>query len=232
MLSINHKNSVKILTIVYFVNAFIEICAEYFSIKTLILITKPLIPFLLITLYWFSSIKKNYLFFLIMFFSIITNILFIPKSPTALFYGVIAFTFHRILLIYYIFITSKIKNISAFVFVTIPLLFIFFYLFFASSDVPQNSYTLLIAHNIMGAILGGLGIANYIVNDSKQNSLLLITVLLFIGLQLVIYVERYYLYNFSLEHIRPLAMILNVLAFYAFYKYVIMAESNNNRLSL
>ena len=109
---------------------------------------------------------------------------------------------------------------------------IFFYLFFASTDVPENSYELLILLNVMGAILGGIGISNYILNDNKQNSLLMISVLMFLGLQMVVYVERYYLASIFLECIRPLAMLLNVLAFYIFYKYVIAAESNDNRSSL
>lgn len=228
MIGVINKKTVTILTIVYFINALIEILAEYFSCKTIIFITKPLIPFLLISLYWCSSIKKNLVFVIIMLFSLITNILFIPKSPNALFYGVIAFTFHRILLIYYLFYLSKIKNYIPFILTTIPLLFIFFYLFFISSNVPQNSYALIFFHNIMGAVIGGIGISNYIVNDNKRNSILMISVLLFLGLQLVIFVEKYYLYNFSLEFIRPLAMLLNVLAFYTFYKYVIVTESNTN----
>lgn len=116
--------------------------------------------------------------------------------------------------------------------ITIPLLAIFFYLFFASTDVPDNSYFLLILLNIMGAILGGIGISNYILNDNKQNSLLMISALLFIGLQMVVYVERYYLSSMILEYVRPLAMVFNVFAFFTFYKYVIAVESNNYRPAL
>ncbi len=226
------NNIVKFLTIVYFANALIEIIAEFYSTDTVIFLAKPLIPFLLIVLYWFSSKKRNLLFILIMFFSLVTNLLFIPKSPQALYYGVIAFTFHRILLIYFIFTVSKIRNFLLFGLVTIPLLLIFFYLFFASSDVPQNSYALLIILNIMGAVMGGIGISNYIIKDNKQNSLLMISVLLFLGLQMVVYVERYYLSNVSLDCIRPLAMLLNVLAFFAFYKYVLASESDDDRLPI
>ena len=232
MLSYLNKNSVKIITIIYFINAIIEVVSEYYSDSKLIFLTKPLIPFLLMVLYWLSSERKNLLFIIIMLFSLITNVLFIPKSPSCLFYGVIAFTIHRILLIYYVYILSKIKNIKLFVAVTIPLLAIFFYLLYSSTDVPENSYELLILLNIIGAILGGIGISNYALNDNKQNSLLMISALLFLGLQMVVYVERYYLASIIHEYIRPLAMVLNVLAFYTFYKYVIASELNNNRSSL
>ncbi len=232
MLSDTKKNIITIITIIYFANALIEVVSEYYSNNTIIFLAKPLIPFLLIVLYYFSSERRNFLFISIMFFSLITNVLFIPKTPICLFYGLIAFTIHRILLIYYIYILSKIKNIKLFVAVTISLLAIFFYLFFASSDIPDNSYALLILQNILGAILGGIGITNYILNDNKQNSLLMISVLLFLSLQMVIYVERYYLTSIFFEYIRPLAMALNVIAFYSFYKYVITVESNYNRFAL
>ena len=232
MLSDLKRNIVKIITIIYFTNAVIEVVSEYYSNNTVIFLAKPLIPFLLIVLYCFSSERKNPLFIIIMFFSLVTNVLFIPKTPSCLFYGIVAFTIHRILLIYYVYILSKIKNIKLFLAVTISLLAIFFYLFFSSTDVPENSYELLILLNVMGAILGGIGISNYVINDNKQNSLLLISVLMFLGLQMVVYVERYYLASILLECIRPLAMLLNVLAFYIFYKYVIAAESNDNRPAL
>lgn len=226
------NNIVKILTTVYFANALIEIIAEFYSNNTVIFLTKPLIPFLLIVLYWFSSQKKNKLFILLMLLSLITNLLFIPKSPTALFYGVVVFTFHRLVLIYLIFKLVGIVRPKLFVLVGLPLLFIFFYLFFASSDVPENTYGLLVVHNIMAAVLGGIGISNYIVNDNKQNSLMMIASLLFLGLQMVVYVERYYRYNISLEHIRPLAMLLNVLAFFVFCKFVLSTESDRDRPTL
>jgi len=226
------RNIVKIITIIYFANGVIEVVSEYYSNNTVIFLAKPLIPFLLIVLYWFSSERKNPLFIIIMFLSLVTNVLFIPKTYLCLFYGVIVFTIHRILLIYYVFILSKIINTKLFAIVTIPLLAIFFYLFFSSTDVPEDSYALLILNNVMAAIIGGIGISNYILTDSKQNSLLMISVLLFIGLQMVIYIERYYLASIMLEYIRPFAMVLNVLAFFTFYKYVIAVESNNNRSSL
>lgn len=219
------SNTLKTLTIVYFINAIIEVIAEGYSCLPIIFITKPLIPFLLIGLYYFDSVKKNGLFFLIMLFSLITNLLFIPNTQESLLYGVIAFTIHRIILIFLIFKIVKIKDYIPFILATIPLGFIFFYLF-AYTDVPQNSYYLIVLHNIMASMLGGIAIASYVMNDTKQNSLLLISVLLFLGLQLVIYIEKYYLVEIKYHYLRPLAMTLNVLAFFTFYKFVVVSEKN------
>lgn len=52
--------------------------------------------------------------------------------------------------------------------------------------------------------------------------------MLFVILQLSVFIERYYLYDEYSQVLRPLSMSLNGLAFYTFYRYVIEAEKSNN----
>lgn len=217
------KSTVKIITIMYFLNAVIEILAETFSFKMVILITKPLIPLLLMILYHSTSLKRDKLFYVILFLSLITNLFFIPNSKECLFYGLITYTFHRILLLILIFRIVRIKNYVPFFLSTLPLGFIFFFLV-TSSDIPENSYYLIVFQSVMAAVLGGIAIASYSVNDSKENSLLLISILLFLALQLVVYIEKYFFKDSHSIYLRPLAMTLNVCAFYVFYKFVIASE--------
>ncbi|WP_395067307.1 hypothetical protein [Flavobacterium sp.] len=221
------KNLVKVFTLLYTINAIVEVMAEYFSLKIILFITKPLIPILLMVMYFYESPKHYKLFYILMFFSLLTNLLFIPNTKEALFYGVITYTIHRIFLLIVIFNTAKVKNLVSFFLATLPLGFIFFYLFVAA-DVPENSYYLIFFHNLMAAVLGGAAISIYIESDTKQNSLLLISILLFLGLQLVIYIEKYYMINFYSIYIRPLAMTLNIVAFYVFYKFLITSERLDN----
>lgn len=217
------KSNVKIIAIMYFLNAVFEILAETFSFKMVILITKPLIPFLLMILYHYTSLKRDKLFYVILFLSLITNLFFIPNSKECLFYGLITYTFHRILLLILIFRIVRIKNYVPFFLSTLPLGFIFFFLV-TSSDIPENSYYLIVFQSVMAAVLGGIAIACYSVNDSKENSLLLISILLFLALQLVVYIEKYFFKDSHSIYLRPLAMTLNVCAFYIFYKFVIASE--------
>ena len=217
------KSTVKIIPIMYFLNAVIEILAETFSFKMVILITKPLIPLLLMILYHYTSLKRDKLFYVILFLSLITNLFFIPNSKECLFYGLITYTFHRILLLILIFRIVRIKNYVPFFLSTLPLGFIFFFLV-TSSDIPENSYYLIVFQSVMAAVLGGIAIASYSVNDSKENSLLLISILLFLALQLVVYIEKYFFKDSHSIYLRPLAMTLNVCAFYVFYKFVIASE--------
>ncbi|WP_298306199.1 hypothetical protein [Flavobacterium sp.] len=231
-MSLSIKNNIiKIISFFYLFNAIVEVIAETFSYEPIIFITKPLIPILLMVLYFYTSKSNCKLFYVIMFFSLLTNLLFIPNTADSLFYGVITYTIHRIFLLILIFRIIKIKDYIPFFLATLPLGFIFFYLF-AASDVPENSYYLIFFHNLIAAVLGGVAISSYVMNDSKQNSYLLISVLLFLGLQLVIYIEKYYMVDSHSYILRPLAMTLNILAFYMFYQFVVISEKNQTTIDL
>ena len=223
MFKINN-NFTKIILALFFINAIVEIIAETFAYKPVIYITKPLIPILLMVLYWFSSSVKNTLFFLILLFSAVTNLLFIPSSTNFLFFAIIAFTIHRILLLFYIFKFVKITSFKFFILATIPIIAVFYYLLIESTNIPDNSYFILFFQILLIGTLVGLALANYIKADNLQNTYLMISALLFAGLQLVIYIEKYFLVGENFIILRPIAMSLNVMAFFSFYKFIMVTE--------
>ena len=226
------ENIVKSLTVCYFTIAFFEVIVEYFVNRQLICILKPVIPLFLIVIYYIESDKKNVLFIAALLLSLITNILFIPNTPTYLFYGLLIFTVHQIIVIYLIFSLQKVNDSIPLIIATTPFLLIFFYLFLETGEIPQNSIYLIIFQNLLISMFAGLALSSYFMNDNKQNSVLLISALLFVMLQFVVFVEKYYLINEFEELFRPLAMTFNALAFFSFYKYVIVAEkSHNDRLT-
>lgn len=222
------KNIINSLTVCYFTIAFFEVIAEYFVNRPLICILKPVIPLFLIVIYYIESDKKNVLFIAALLLSLITNILFIPNTPTYLFYGLLVFTVHRIIVIYLIFSLQKVNDSIPLIIATIPFLLIFFYLFLETGEIPQNSIYLIIFQNLLISMFAGIALSSYFMNDNKQNSVLLISALLFVMLQFVVFVEKYYLINEFEELFRPLAMTFNALAFFSFYKYIVVAEKSNN----
>ena len=226
------ENIIKSLTVGYFVMAFFEVIAEYFVNRPIICALKPVIPLVLIVIYYIESDKKNMLFIVALLLSLITNILFIPNTPSYLFYGVLVFTIHRIIVIYLIFHFQKVNDFIPLIIATTPFLLIFFYLFLETPEIPQNSIYIIIFQNLLISLFAGIALSSYFMNDNKQNSILLISALLFVMLQFVVFVEKYFLVNEFEEMFSPLAMTFNALAFFSFYKYVITAEkSNSNRLS-
>ncbi|MDI1316952.1 lysoplasmalogenase family protein [Flavobacterium sp.] len=224
----NRQNIVKALSISYFVVAIFEVIAEFFANRPIICILKPIIPLFLVAVYYIESDKKNILFIVSLLLSLITNILFIPNTPQYLFYAVIVFTIYRIISIYIIFSLQKVIDFIPIVIATAPFLLIFFYLFIETAEIPENSFYIIVIQNILMSLLAGIALASYVMNDNKQNSILLISALLFVMLQFVVFVEKYFLKNEFEELFRPLAMTLNSLAFFTFYKYIITAEKSNN----
>lgn len=218
------ENIIKTLTICYFVIAFLEVLAEYFVNGTIICTLKPILPLLLILLYGIESSKKNGVFIIALLLSSVTNFLFIPNTPTCLFYAVLVFTVHRIIVIYLIFTHQKLKDYIPIIIATAPFLLIFFYLFSETTEIPENSVYILIFQNLLISLFAGIALSSYVMNDNKQNSILLISALLFVMLQFVVFIEKYFLVDEFEELFRPLAMSLNALAFYSFYKYIVTAE--------
>ena len=222
------ENIIKSLTVGYFVIAFFEVIAEYMVNRPIICALKPVIPLVLIVIYYIESDKRNMLFIMAILLSLITNILFIPNTPSYLFYGVLVFTIHRVIVIYLIFHFQKVNDFIPLIIATAPFLLIFFYLFLETVEIPHNSIYIIIFQNLLISLFAGIALSSYFMNDNKQNSILLISALLFVMLQFVVFVEKYFLVNEFEEMFRPLAMTLNALAFFSFYKYVITAEKLNN----
>ncbi len=220
----NIKSIVTSLTICYFLIALLEVYSEYISYKPIIFIFKPLLTILLFIMYFFNSEKRNLLFCIVLLTSLITNILFIPNTQNYLLYAIVIFTIHRIIVIYLILKLQKIKDIIPVILGTAPFILIFFYLFVETTDIPENSFLILVIQNILISLFAGLSLSCYIMNDNKQNSILLISALLFVMLQFTVFIEKYYLTNEFQHLFRPLAMSLNTLAFFSFYKYVTIAE--------
>ena len=216
------------LTICYFVIAFFEVLAEYFVGNAIIYILKPILPLFLILIYSIESDKKDKLFIAALLLSSLTNILFIPDSSAFLYYGVVVFTVHRLIVIYLILLHQKVKDYVPTIIATAPFLLIFFYLFSETTEIPRDSIYILIFQNLLIAIFAGIALSSYVMNDNKQNSILLISALLFVMLQFVVFIEKYFLINEFQELFRPLAMTLNALAFFSFYKYLVTAEKSYN----
>lgn len=215
------------LTILLFVVALTEIIAEYFRVMPIIYVFKPSISLVLMLLYWETSSKREILFFLTIGTSLLTNVLFIPKSMEFIFWGLIVFIFHRIINIYYIIKVTKIKEVVPILLASVPFLLVFFYIFFDTDLLSSKIYYIMILHNILISLLGGFALANYVLNDNRKSFWLTLCVLFFVSLHFIIFIEKFYL---SLKIYRPIAMALNTMAYYSFYKFIIENEQSTNEL--
>ena len=231
MFTLKHENIYgKWLTILFFVIVIIEVTAEMFSDKLLIYIFKPLLSIGIMALYWNASNERRFLFLIVLFLSLITNVLFIPNTKNLLFIGLLVFFVHRILLIYYIIRVIKLKDYIPLFIAIMPFLFLFFYLLLISSEIEMKSYLILIFQNVLISFIGGLALSEYIMNYNKMKAWLLIFGLLSVMQYFIVFIEKYYLMNLAPIALRPLAMLLNASVYYAFYRFIMDAEKTNTVL--
>ncbi|RKS14580.1 hypothetical protein [Flavobacterium sp. 120] len=205
----------------------IEVLAELFSFKVILFAFRPLVAILLIYLYWVTSEERNVLFYMTVFFLLLTSIFILFESILFLILGLIGIFTHRILLIFYIIKLNKIKDFVPILIAIIPFVFIFSYLLSISDEIPKGSYYPLVAQNILVSILAGVILSNYFMNDSNNSPWLAIFGLLSTALYFTVFIEKCFLSNLPPTYFRPLAMILYVTSYYSFYRFVIDAETIN-----
>lgn len=213
----------------YFGLLFVQMTVDFFELNAVSLLVRIAMPVLLGALYHLHSAKRNLLFYVAMILLLISNLLFFYADKMLFFFAILAFMLLRTVMIIHIFRLTSDKNYLHIFVGSFPFLVIFFYLISATSEISNAQFNILIIQSILISILGGISVVNYFKNENRQHSWLLISTLLFIGLRFIVFIERYFAFSLSLAIYRPIEILLSVFAFYTFYKYVIAAESNDNK---
>ncbi|TDD77387.1 hypothetical protein [Flavobacterium caseinilyticum] len=207
--------------------AIIEVVAELFSFKVILFAFRPLIALMILYLYWITSKERSVLFFITIFFLLLTSIFIILETELFLKLGLVGIVIHRLLLIIYIIKLNKVKDYIPILIAIIPFVFIFSYLLSISDGIPEGSYYPLLVQNILVSILGGVILSNYFMTETTNTPWLSIFGVLFIALYFTVFIEKLFLNNLPPTYFRPLGMVLYVTSYYAFYKFVIDTEKLN-----
>lgn len=221
------NNLVRLITGFYFTIATVEVTAELYLFKPIVFIFEPLMLLLLMILYWTTSSLKSLFFFGAIFFLLLSNILFLQNTEKMLYFGFVAFLTHQSVIIVYIIKLTKLRDYVPSVIAITPFLFVFFYLFSVSSEIPKNSYHFLVIQNILVSVIGAITLSDYTMKDNKKNPWLLIFGLLTVALYFIVFIEKYYFTDLALSIFKLLGMVLNAAVYYAFYKFVIETEGLN-----
>ncbi len=224
MMKNNDKTLVTVISSFYFIIALYEILAYSIFNETLVFSTIS-IPVLLIALYFLSSVKQNLLFFSILFFLLIESAwMLLYDSRFSV--GIICSSIQKIALIILIFKLIKERNYLYLSVVSFAFLLIFLYLFSTTSETSYVDFKFLMLQNILTSVLGGIAVSSYMIDDNRKNSWLLISILLFIGLRFMLFIQSFYLTDLTLPVIKPIIITLNIFAYFTLYKFVIEAEKN------
>ncbi|WP_367753373.1 hypothetical protein [Flavobacterium sp. WC2430] len=215
----------KSLIALFFLMGFIEVVSDDSYIQYTI---KPLQIMLLFALYSYTSIRKNPLFFINMIFLLIGRMLFVPKEKHMLFYALIAVFFHRIIEIYYVIKLTKIKDYIPPLLASIPFLIYFLYLVSIPDSVLIRSYLILIVQIVLISVLSGIILSQYLLTFNRKDIWLFVYGIMSLMQTFVIFIEKFYLSDFKITSLRPMALFLNTIVCFSFYKFVITTERLND----
>jgi hypothetical protein len=232
MNSITANQVLKAISIVYFLSALIEIGAGLYNNTSLTLVTRIATPVLLSVLYCIKSERRDTMFFTIMGLLLVSNVCFYFKTYALYFIGISTFILLRVTTLALVFKLTRKKNYLYILIATFPFLLIFFYLVSVTNDIPNYEFNILVIQSILISMLGGIAVVSYLQNDNRHNSWLLISTLLFIGLRFIVFIERYFLADINIVIYRPIEVVLNVFAFFTFYKFVTTAEIDDNEIKI
>lgn len=220
----NHKHFLGL----YFAIAAIGLSCDLFTAGSAFYNFKPFLSLSLMVLYWKTSIKRNAVFFAILFFLLVSNILFALKQEKLIIYAINTIFIYEILIIVYIIRLIKLKDFVPCLIALTPFLFIFFYLFSEASGIPENNYSFLIIQNILTSIIGAITFSNFALNNYYKNTWILLFGLLFVTMYFLKFIEKYYLYGVALSIFRISQTILYTAVYFIFYKFVIEMETSED----
>lgn len=218
----NREVKIKVLTILFFGITSLLIIAEYFQFQEVVFYLKPLLIPSLFVLYIFKTNEICKYYLLALFFAFLSNVLLLFPEPKLLLYGIIAFMLYRLTSIIVVLKNGDRVAFLPLSLATIPFLFLFSYLIDMMVSPDHPSFYATIVNDIIISIFCGIGLSNYVLNDSKQNSWLLISTLLFTFLVILFMFDKFYL---SFQIFKPLSAIVFSLAHYAFLKFMEKTEN-------
>lgn len=220
-----------ILTFVFIGIVIIDLFGEYLGNKQIVSVAKPLISIVLLFIYWINSCERDMLFIVTLLFGLLSTVLFIPNDMTIILWGVAAFAVHRLFLILFLLRILHTRDYVPIVIASLPVLIIFFYLLSITTNLNIITMILFSVNNILISFFCGTVISNYFMKMENKNPWLLISALMFVALQLIVYIEKFYLLEFSPRILRPTAVFFLAMALFTLVRGVLSQERLNRDAS-
>jgi hypothetical protein len=217
----SQNNQSKFVTILYFGTAFGLVLAEFYKLTNVVFVLKPILIPSLMVLYLATIKNKNYWYLGALFFAFGSNVFLLFSDQKLLLFGLLFFLFYRIASIITILKISDKMFILPTILGTIPFLIIFSYLLNIVMSPSNPNFYPSVVNGIFISIFSGMGLSNYILNDNKQNSWLIISTLLFTFLVFLFMFQNFYIKN---DLFKPSSALIFAMAHFAFYKFVYEAE--------
>lgn len=215
-----------LVNVLFFLITMVLIVAEYNQWPLVLYVFKPMLIPVLFCQYLKTAQKICYWYVVAMGFAFLSNLFLLSDSSQCVMFGIISFLFYRLATIATILKVGSPVILLPFVLATLPFIFIFSYLIYIIIPPDNPNFYSSIINDLIISIFSGLGLSQYVMNDNKQNSWLIISTLLFTFLVVVFMIQHFYLSNVVFQ---PVSALVFSLAHYAFYMFMKESESDEHQ---
>ena len=209
------------LSVLYFTTVIIYSVLVFFEYQPL----KGVFGFVrvpvLVLLYFYSSLKRDSLYFLALLFFQAAYVLFGKNTEICLFYGAAASVGFRLLMVIIMYKAIEDKRWFETVLTGLPFLFVHLYFIDLVGDVLKDSIYFWILNGLLTSFLGGLSVTNFLFKNDRNSLWLFISALLFVVQIGLFFVNRFYL---NQQIFLQMVIVFYGISNYTFYKFMILKE--------
>lgn len=229
MIKRERRTALAIIGILYMVISAMVVFGEYEKDLAIIKASKPFIIPLLIGIYLISTKKINYIYLGALLFVWLANLFFIFQKEPFIYNGAICYLIFWVFITFIILINTPFPEKFSFGIAIIPFAFVYCCVLQLIYNSIHDSVYLFFSNGVFMTFLGAYSLSNYFLNSSKQNTYLLISILLFTFIQFLVSIDLYYI---SMKIFRPLAMLLFVSAQYFLLKTIVSFDDKRVALKI
>lgn len=228
MVEIIHNKKFKTISLLFSLIVLVLIVVTFFKMTTLEYIIRLFCIPIIMILYYVNSLKKSKLYLFSLAIATGSNILFISENILFLKYGLIAFLIYRIITLYIVMKHSPKLSFFSVIIGSVFFLFPLLYFIVLIEESMGESFFAGLVNIVLVSILGGMTLANYLIESNFKHISLLTSTLLYTLVVLLFVIQKYFIYILIFD---PLRVIVLMAAHYFFCLYVMIAEDDKLKTS-
>jgi hypothetical protein len=228
MVEIIHNKKFKTISLLFSLIVLVLMVVTFFKMTTLEYIIRLFCIPIIMILYYVNSLKKSKLYLFSLAIATGSNILFISENILFLKYGLIAFLIYRIITLYIVIKYSPKLSFFSVIIGSVFFLFPLLYFIVLMEESMGESFFEGLVNIVLVSILGGMTLANYLMESNFKHISLLTSTLLYTLVVLLFVIQKYFIFILIFD---PLRVIVLMAAHYFFCLYVMIAEDDKLKTS-
>jgi hypothetical protein len=228
MVEIIHNKKFKTISLLFSLIVLVLMVVTFFKMTTLEYIIRLFCIPIIMILYYVNSLKKSKLYLFSLVIATGSNILFISENILFLKYGLIAFLIYRIITLYIVIKYSPKLSFFSVIIGSVFFLFPLLYFIVLMEESMGESFFEGLVNIVLVSILGGMTLANYLMESNFKHISLLTSTLLYTLVVLLFVIQKYFIFILIFD---PLRVIVLMAAHYFFCLYVMIAEDDKLKTS-